>query len=95
MERIDMLLDPVKAALMQIAHFLPKLAVAVVVVLIGWLLARVVRFAVVKGLAGGQFSRADRTRRAGRLPARRRYQHRHYRDPRQRWCPGSCWWRRW
>jgi hypothetical protein len=55
MERIDMLLDPVKAALIQVAHFLPKLAVAVVVLLIGWLLARVVRFAVVKGLRAANF----------------------------------------
>jgi len=55
MERIDMLLDPVKAALIQVAHFLPKLAVALVVLLIGWLLARVVRFAVVKGLRAANF----------------------------------------
>ena len=55
MERIDMLLDPVKAALIQVAHFLPKLAVAVVVFLIGWLLARVARFAVTKGLRAANF----------------------------------------
>jgi Mechanosensitive ion channel, conserved TM helix len=55
MERIDMLLDPVKAALIQVAHFLPKLAVALLVLLIGWVLARVVRFAVVKGLRAANF----------------------------------------
>lgn len=55
MERIDMLLDPVKAALIQIAHFLPKLALAFVVVLVGWLLARAARFAVVKALRAANF----------------------------------------
>ena len=55
MERIDVLLDPAKAALIQIAHFLPKLAVAVIVLLIGWLLTRVVRFAVIKGLRAINF----------------------------------------
>jgi hypothetical protein len=55
MERLDIMLEPVKAALIQIAHFLPKLAVALVVLLIGWLLARIVRFAVVKGLRAANF----------------------------------------
>lgn len=55
MDRIDMLLDPVKAALMQVAHFLPKLAVALLVLLIGWVLARGVRFAVVKSLRAANF----------------------------------------
>ena len=55
MERIDVLLDPIKAALIQIAHFLPRLAIAMIVLLIGWLLARGVRFAVIKGLRAANF----------------------------------------
>jgi len=55
MERIDVLLDPIKAALIQIAHFLPRLAIAMIVVLIGWLLARGVRFAVIKALRAANF----------------------------------------
>src|SRR5262249_60228577 len=55
MERLDMLFEPVKAALLQVAHFLPKLAVALVVLVIGWVLARVMRFVVVKGMRAANF----------------------------------------
>lgn len=51
MERqVDVILDPLRAMLVQVSVFLPRLALAVIVVLVGWLLARVVRFAVVKAL---------------------------------------------
>ena len=55
MERIDVLLDPIKAALTQIAHFLPRLAIAMIVLFIGWLLARGIRFAVIKALRAANF----------------------------------------
>ena len=46
MERVDVFLDPVRAFLVQIGAYLPRLAVAVLIVLAGWLLAKAVRFAV-------------------------------------------------
>jgi len=51
MERqIDVMLEPLRAMLLQIGSFVPKLFLAVAVVLIGWLLARVIRFAIIKAL---------------------------------------------
>ena len=51
MERqIDVMLEPLRAMLLQIGGFVPKLFLAVAVVLIGWLLARVIRFAIIKAL---------------------------------------------
>jgi hypothetical protein len=51
----DMLLEPLKAVLIQVSNFLPRLTLAVVVLIAGWLLGRVVRFAVVKGLRAVNF----------------------------------------
>jgi hypothetical protein len=56
MEKLDMLLEPVRAFLVQVGAFLPRLALAVVVVIAGWLLAKVVKFAVVKGLRAINFN---------------------------------------
>ncbi|MDD2852727.1 MAG: hypothetical protein PHY09_12625 [Desulfuromonadaceae bacterium] len=50
MEKIDIMLEPVQAFLLQIYGFLPKLALALGVLISGWLLAKVARFAIVKGL---------------------------------------------
>ncbi|MCB1943077.1 MAG: hypothetical protein KDI53_13710, partial [Candidatus Accumulibacter sp.] len=46
MENLGAIIDPVRAFLVQIAAYLPRLAVAVVVLVAGWLLAKAVRFAV-------------------------------------------------
>jgi len=56
MEKLDMLLEPVRAFLIQVGAFLPRLALAVVVVIAGWLLAKVAKFAVVKGLRAINFN---------------------------------------
>lgn len=56
MERVDMLLEPARAFLVQIGQFLPKLALAVVVLIAGWVLAKLARFAVVKGLRAINFN---------------------------------------
>ncbi len=56
MERVDMLLEPVKVLLTQIGVFLPRLALAVAVLVAGWLLAKVIRFAVVKALRAINFN---------------------------------------
>ena len=50
MQSIDILLDTAREFLHQAATFLPKLLLALVVVAIGWLLAKAARFAVEKGL---------------------------------------------
>lgn len=55
MEKVDIMLQPVQAFLLQIAAFLPKLALAIGVLLLGWLLAKVAMFAIVKGLRAINF----------------------------------------
>ena len=55
MENIDVLLVPLRVFLQQIGNFLPRLGIALVVVALGWLLAKAVRFSVVKGLRALNF----------------------------------------
>jgi hypothetical protein len=54
-EEVSMLLEPARAFLMQIGEFLPKLLLAAVVLVVGWLLAKAVRFAVTRGLRAINF----------------------------------------
>jgi hypothetical protein len=54
-EEVSMLLEPAKAFLLQVGQFLPKLLLAVIVVVAGWLLAKAVRFAVSRGLRAINF----------------------------------------
>src|SRR5579859_2428963 len=54
MQSIDMFLETTREFLHQIAAFLPRLALAVVVV--GWILAKVVRFAIEKALRAINFN---------------------------------------
>jgi hypothetical protein len=56
MERVDMLLEPLRALLLEVGHFLPKLALAGLVVILGWMLAKLARFAVVRGLRAINFN---------------------------------------
>jgi len=56
MQSIDMLLDTTREFLHQIAAFLPRLALALAVVAVGWLLAKAVRFAIEKGLRAVNFN---------------------------------------
>lgn len=56
MERVDIMLEPVQAFLLQIASFLPKLALALGVLLAGWMLAKLARFAIIKGLRAINFN---------------------------------------
>ena len=56
MQSVDVLLEPVRAFLSQIGFFLPRLLLAVIVLIGGWLLAKVVRFAVVKALRAINFN---------------------------------------
>jgi len=63
MERVDMLLEPVRAFLFQVGAFLPRLALALLILVAGYLVAKAARFAVQKGLAAVNFHIV--TQRAG------------------------------
>ena len=52
----NVMLEPIRATLTQVGVFLPKLAVAVVVLIVGWLLARLARFTVAKTLRAVNFN---------------------------------------
>jgi hypothetical protein len=56
MESVDMLLETTREFLHQIAAFLPRLALAVLVMVTGWLLAKAARFAVERGLRAFNFN---------------------------------------
>ena len=55
MENFSIHLEPVRAFLFQIGAFIPRLLLAVVVVIAGWLVAKVVRFAVIRALRAINF----------------------------------------
>lgn len=63
MQQIDMLLEPAKAFLVQIGGYMPRLGIAVVILVAGWLLAKTIRFALVRGLRA--FNLPVLTQRAG------------------------------
>jgi hypothetical protein len=56
MNQVSMLLDPIRVFLEQVGAFLPRLALALVVLIAGWLLAKVARFAIVKTLRAINFN---------------------------------------
>ena len=56
MEKVDIMFEPLKEFLLQIAAFLPKLALALGVLIAGWLLAKLARLAIVKGLRAINFN---------------------------------------
>lgn len=55
MERMEMFLEPARAFLRQVGAFLPKVLIAVVILVVGWILAKAVKFAVEKGLRAINF----------------------------------------
>ena len=56
MDRFGIHLEPLNAMLYQDGAFVPRLAIALVVVLAGWLIAKTVRFAVTKALRAINFN---------------------------------------
>ena len=56
MENFDMFFDPARVFLAQIVAFVPRLALAVAVLIGGWLLAKVARLAVAKSLRAINFN---------------------------------------
>lgn len=55
MGEFNMIVDPVRAFLVQIGSYLPRVAVALAVAIGGWLIAKAVRFAVVRTLRAVNF----------------------------------------
>jgi hypothetical protein len=56
MEQVNMVVDSARTFLVQIGQFLPQLLAAIVVLIIGWLLAKALNFAVVRGLKAIRFN---------------------------------------
>ena len=56
MDNVNMLVEPIRESLRQIGAFVPRLLLAIVVLLVGWLVAKLVRFAIVKALHAVNFN---------------------------------------
>lgn len=50
MENVNVLLEPIRESLVQIGAFLPRLLLAILILIVGWLVAKAVRFATVRAL---------------------------------------------
>lgn len=50
MEQINPVLEPVRVFLMQLGAFLPKLILAIIILVSGWMLAKFLKLVVIKGL---------------------------------------------
>jgi hypothetical protein len=55
MENIDVMLVPLRGLLLEIGNFLPRLGVALAVIVVGWLLAKGLRIGIVKALRALNF----------------------------------------
>lgn len=55
MNNLDVLLEPARSLLQQVGAFLPRLLLALVVLVVGWLLAKTLRLIVVKALRAFNF----------------------------------------
>src|SRR5256885_7455223 len=55
MDKVDVLLEPVRVSLRQLGDLLPRLIVAALVLIAGWLVAKAVRFGVSRGLRAVNF----------------------------------------
>ena len=60
---LEVILEPLRAFLRQTGEFLPRLAIALLVFIVGWIVAKMVRFAIVRGLRAVNFHVV--TQRAG------------------------------
>jgi hypothetical protein len=56
MDRFEVLLEPLRVFLRQMGDFLPRLALALLVVIIGYFIAKAVKFAIVRGLRAVNFN---------------------------------------
>jgi len=55
MHKVDVLLEPARVFLLQIGHFLPRLGLALLILLAGYLVAKAARFAIERGLKAINF----------------------------------------
>ena len=55
MNRIDVLLEPIRVFLRQVGEMLPRMVLALLILIIGWLVAKAMRFAIVRGLRAINF----------------------------------------
>ena len=55
MDTLNFYLEPLRAFLFQIGAFVPRLVFAALILIAGWLIAKVVRFAVIRGLQAINF----------------------------------------
>jgi flagellar biosynthesis protein FliQ len=55
MDRFDMMMEPARLLLHQAADFLPRLGLALIVLIAGWLVAKAIRFAIARALRAVNF----------------------------------------
>lgn len=56
MEQVNLLLEPLRAFLAQLGAFIPRLILAIAILVAGWLLAKILRFAIVRVLKAINFN---------------------------------------
>jgi len=56
MDNVNVLLEPIRASLHQVGAFLPRVVLAIAILIAGWLIAKAVRFALVKTLRAINFN---------------------------------------
>lgn len=56
MENVNVLLEPIRESLVQIGAFLPRLLLAILILIVGWLVAKAVRFAAIRALHAINFN---------------------------------------
>jgi flagellar biosynthesis protein FliQ len=56
MNQIDWSLEPLRGFLLRAGELLPRILMAVVIVVVGWMIAKMVRYAIVKGLRAVNFN---------------------------------------
>ncbi len=56
MENVNMLLEPIRESLHQIGVFMPRLLLAILILVFGWLAAKVVRLVIIKTLRAVNFN---------------------------------------
>jgi hypothetical protein len=56
MDNVEMLVEPVRASLRQVGAFLPQVLLGIAILVVGWLVAKAARFAVVRMLRAVNFN---------------------------------------
>jgi hypothetical protein len=56
MDNVDVLLEPIRASLRLVGAFLPRVLLAIFILIVGWLVAKALRFALVKALRAVNFN---------------------------------------